>query len=215
MKLQGFSRYEFTVRDNTMFVKNTETGRILRPVRDDYHYHRKYQLKDDNGNTVSCTELRIAYCVLNSVPMSQIRGKHIVGSVKHPRLRSEPPVIPTDEKMRKVRDIEFCLEKLKDFYLTGDSRFFIDYAKQSRYQAISTVSSLTSAPIQRLQNIYEEATNDFLKEIEDCNFTSIKPLFGMLCKCLKVRYFRNARKHHVSLDTINIERARDSSLRSK
>lgn len=203
MKLQGFSKYEFSIRDGVLIVRNVDTKRLLSPVRDDYHYRRKFQLRDDNGNQVSVQELRIAYCLLNHCGFADIKGKQVTGSVQYPRLRGTTVVLPQDEKLRKLHDIEFCLEQLRHYYLTGDISFFVEYARQSRYQAIATTSALTSAPVSRLSAIYDEATDDFLKEVEACNFASVKPLFGMLCKALKVRFFRSAGKRNVSLDAIN------------
>ena len=194
MKLKGFGRYDFTIRDNILIVRNIETKRLFNPVRDNWHYQRKFQLRDDNGNTVSCNELRIAYCLLKSCSFMDIKKKAVTGTVSCPRLKSEKPLLRQDEKMRKLSDIEFCLEKLKSYYLTGDIGFFIQYAQDSRYQAIATTSALTAAPASALERVYDDAVDAFLNEIIDCSFTSVKPLFGMLCKNLKCAFFRNARR---------------------
>lgn len=148
MQLRNFNRYDFAIRDAALIVRNKETGHILSPIRDDYHYKRKFALKDDNGNKTSVGELRIAYCLLNHCDLSQIKGKVVVGTVKQPRLKVQPVTLPADEAMKKVQEIEFCLEKLKHYYLTGDISFFVEYASNSstKFNAINTVYQFTSAP---------------------------------------------------------------------
>lgn len=194
MKLANFTRYDFIIRDNTLIVKN-EKKEILKPSSDRYHYTRKYCLRDDNGNPCSVQELRIAYCLLNHCTFEHIKGKRLTGTVKAPRLKSEKISLPADKALCKVQEIEFCLEKLKHYYLTGDISFFIEYATDSynKFQAIKTIQALLSAPTSLIDAVYDNAVDNFLDEIQKCSFNSVKPLFGMLCKSLKVSYFRNSK----------------------
>ena len=193
MKLANFSRYDFSIRDGILIVRNDKKA-MMKPSTDNYHYKRKYRLVDDNGNAVSVQEIRIAYCLLNHCSFEHIKGKKITGSVKQPRLMTEKVSLPPDKALCKVQEIEFCLEKLKHYYLTGDISFFVQYANDShnKFQAIATTSALISASVSVLESVYDSAVDDFLNEITRCSFTQIKPLFGMLCKHLKVAYYRNA-----------------------
>lgn len=195
MQLKNFNRYDFIIRDGALIVRNKETKHLLTPTRDDHHYTRKFNLRDDNGNKASVGELRIAYCLLNHCDLSSIKSKVVVGTVKQPRLKSQTVALPADEAMKKVLEIEFCLEKLKHYYLTGDMSFFIEYAHSShtKYQAIATVHKFTAVPMDRLDMLYGTAVDSFIDTIKRCDFTSIKPLFGILCKCLKVAYFRDVK----------------------
>lgn len=194
MKLVNFSRYDFTIRDNTLIVRN-EKKEILKSSSDRYHYTRKYHLVDDNGNACSVQELRIAYCLLNHCSFEHIKGKRLTGSVKAPRLITERITLPADKALCKVQEMEFCLEKLKHYYLTGDISFFYEYATDdyNKFQAIKTISALNSASTSVLDSIYDIAVDNFLDEIRKCSFNIVKPLFGMLCKSLKVAYFRNSK----------------------
>ena len=108
---------------------------------------------------------------------------------------TERITLPPDKAICKVQEIEFCLEKLKHFYLTGDISFFVKYANdsQTRFQAIASTAELISASTAKLDLVYDSAVDAFLDEIRRCSFTHVKPLFGMFCKHLKVEYYRNAR----------------------
>lgn len=201
MKLANFGRYDFRFRDDVLIVRN-EKGVMLKPQSDNYHYKRKYRLVDDNGNATSVQELRIAYCILNHCSFEQIKGKKITGSVKQPRLMTERISLPPDKALSKIQEIEFCLEKLKHYYLTGDISFFFQYANDchTRFQAIATTAALISASTERLEAVYDNAVDAFVDEIKQCSFTCIKPLFGMLCKHLKVVYYRNAKEIRTTLN---------------
>lgn len=198
-KLSGFSKYDFYFRGDSLCVRNISTKKVITPSRDDYHYRRKYTLVDDNGNKTSVQELRIAYCLQNHLDLSQIKGKAVAGTVTQPRLKAAPIKVTTDKAIQKLADMEFAIEKMRDFYMNGDISFFVKYAEDSRYNAVRTVNELTNAPIGKLINIYDSAVDLFISKIEACNFSSLKPLFGMLCECLKISYFKNKLNKHYRL----------------
>lgn len=187
MRLKNFSNYEFYIRGNALFVRNTKTNHIANPVRDEYHHYRKFNLKDDNGNKFYVTELRLAYCLLHHCSLSDIKGKMVSGTVDNPILAKKAifQASPPDEKYKRLADFEFAFETLKRVYLTSDNSPLIQFAKQSRRNAIKTVHEITGIHPKRLLLCYDDAIDKFVTIATNATFTAIRPLFGILCKTLK------------------------------
>lgn len=188
MKLNGFSLYEFRIVGDELVVRKGQ--RRLKAVRDAYHNTAKYNLTDDNGNTVCASELRLAYCLTNSVQLNAIKGKKVGGTVRAPHLaKGYIPHYTTDEKVRRLADFEYAFDMLRALYLTGDDSRLVAFANECRSQAIHTVSNLTGAAAGTLSLVWDDAVDAFLVVCRSCSFTAIKPLFGMLCKELKKAWF--------------------------
>lgn len=188
MRLEGFSHYEFRICGDELNV--SKRGRRLKAVRDAYHNTQKYHLTDDNGNTVLVSELRLAYCLLNSMPLMAIKGKKVGGTVRAPHLaKGYVPNYTADEKVRRLADFEFAFDMLRALYLTGDDSRVVSFARECKPQALATVHKLTGAAYGILELVYDDAVDAFLVVCRSCSFTAIKPLFGILCKELKKAWF--------------------------
>lgn len=190
MTLKNFSDYNFSFRGNALIVRNNKTKHIAKRVCDRFHQYGKYYLRDDNGNKVSVTELRLAYCLINHCSLSDIKGKKVSGSVDAPILAKTAiyQVSPADEKYKRLADFEYAFEVLKRVYITSDYSSLILFAQQSKSTAIKAIHDLCGFNFNKLMNCYDDAVERFIAICTNAAFTAIKPLFGLLCKCLKEEY---------------------------
>ncbi len=167
-------------------------GRALKGSTDAYHLRRIYQLIRDDGVVKRVSNLKLGMALKLGISPDLIQhrcyGEAANPSLTRPPFKKRPP---TEKKWERILFLEESLRRLKQAHISGDFSYFAEYYRENISRALQSVSPRIGASVHTLREYDEHIFNLYFDTIQNMEFTCVKPMYNILCQCVKYAYLRN------------------------